>query len=77
MLSSACKNSFNDTIGGVGMLHSPRALTRKSVKKIHQRMMSATFNGNACTTILSQHLTNFCDETDVITFDNELSSLVA
>ena len=60
------------------MLLSPRALkSRNSMKTIQPRMMVATFNGNSCTTIISYYSpTNASDETDLITFYNELSSLV-
>ena len=40
-------------------------------------MMCASFNGNWCTTIISCYSpTNASDETDIITFYNELSFLV-
>ena len=41
------------------------------------RMVAATFNGNPCTTIISCYSpTNANDETDIITFYKEVSSLV-
>ena len=39
--------------------------------------MCASFNGKPCTTIVScYNLTNAGDETDIITFNSKLSSLV-
>ena len=60
------------------MLLRPCALKSfNSTEKIQPRMMIATFNGNSSTTIISCHSpTNASDEKDLITFYNELSSLV-
>ena len=45
--------------------------------KIEARMMISTFNGNTSTTIISCYSPiNACDETDFITFNKRLSSLV-
>ena len=76
--ASAWKNSVNATIEGVGMLIGPRALkSLNSIEKIQPRMMVATFNGNPSATIISCYSpTNVTEETDLITFYNELSSLV-
>ena len=75
---SAWKNSVNATVGGVGLLIGPRALkTLNSVEKIQPRMMAATFNGNPRATILSCYSpTNVSEETELVTFYDELSSLV-
>ena len=75
---SAWKNSVNAAIGGVGLLIGPRALkTLNSVKKIQPRMMAATFNGNPRATIISCYSpTNVSEETELVTFYDELSSLV-
>ena len=75
---SAWKNSVNDTIGGVGILIEPQALkSLNSIEKIHSRMMVATFNGNARATIISCYSpNNVSEETELITFYDELSSLV-
>ena len=72
------KNSVNTAIGGVGRLIGPRGLkSLNSFEKIKLRMMVATFNGNPSTTIISCYSpTNVRDETDLIAFYNELSSLV-
>ena len=68
--ASARKNSINTTIGGVGMLIGPQALkSLNSIEKIHPRMMVATFNGNP-------RATNIIEETDLIAFYDQLSSLV-
>ena len=75
---SAWKNSVNAALGGVGLLIGPRALiTLNSVEKIQPRMMAATFNGNPKATIFSRYSpTNVSEETELVTFDDELSSLV-
>ena len=75
---SAWKNSVNAAVGGVGLLIGPRALkTLNSVEKIQPRMMAATFNGNPRATIISCYsATNVSQETELVTFYDELSSLV-
>ena len=75
---SAWKNSVNAAVGGVGLLIGPRALkTLNSIEKIQPRMMAATFNGNPGTTIISCYSpTNVSEETEIVTFYDELSSLV-
>ena len=75
---SAWKNSVNAAVGGVGLLIGPRALkTLNSIKKIQPRMMAATFNGNPRATIISCYSpTNVNEETELVTFYDELSSLV-
>ena len=75
---SAWKNSVNASVGGVGMLIGPKALkTLNSIKKIQPRMMAATFNGNSKATIISCYSpTNVSEETEIVTFYEELSSLV-
>ena len=76
--ASVWKNSVNTAIESGGMLIGPQALkSLNSIKIIQPRMMVATFNGNPSTTIIScNRSTNVSDETDLITFYNELSSLV-
>ena len=75
---SAWKNSVNAAVWGVGMLIGPRALkTLNSIEKIQPRIMAATFNGNPRATIISCYSpTNVSEETELVTFYNELSSLV-
>ena len=75
---SAWKNSVNATVGGIGMLIGPRALkTLNSIEKIQPRMLAATFNGNPRAIIISCYSpTNVSEETELVTFYNELSSLV-
>ena len=75
---SAWKNSVNAAVGGVGLHIGPRALkTINSVEKIQPRMMAATFNGNPRATIISCYSpTNVSEETELVTFYDELSSLV-
>ena len=76
--ASAWKNSVNTTIGGVGMLIGLLAQKSiNSIEKIQPRMMVATFNGNPNATIISCYSpTNVSEETDLIAFYNDLSSLV-
>ena len=75
---SAWKNSVNATVGGVGMLIGPKALkTLNSNERLQPRMMAATFNGNPKATIISCYSsTNVIEETELVTFYEELSSLV-
>ena len=75
---SAWKNSVNAAVGGVGMLIGPRALkTLNNIERIQPRMMAATFNGNPKATIISCYSpTNVSEETELVTFYEELSSLV-
>ena len=77
-LATAWKNSVNATIGGVGMLIGPWALkSLNSIEKIQPKIMVATFNGNPSATIISCYSpTNVSEETELITFYNELSSFV-
>ena len=60
------------------MLIGQRALkTLNSIERIQPRMMAATFNGNPRATISSCYSpTNVSEETELVTFYNELSSLV-
>ena len=64
-------------IGGVGILIRPRALkSLNSIEKIQPRMMVATFNGNPSATIIFCYSpTNVSEETELIAFYDELSSL--
>ena len=75
---SAWKNSVNATVGGVGMLIGPSALkTLYSIERIKARMMTATINGNPRTIIISCYSpTNVSEETEIVAFYDELSSLV-
>ena len=60
------------------MLIVPRTIkSLNSIEKIQLRMMVATFNGNPSATIISCNSpTNASEETDLIAFYVELSSLV-
>ena len=75
---SAWKNSVNAAVGRVGLLIVPRALkTLNSIEKIQPRMIAATFNGNPRAKIISCYSpTNVSEETELVTFYDELSSLV-
>ena len=60
------------------MLIGPQALkSLNSIEKIHSWMMVATFNANPRATILSCYRpTNVSEETELIAFYDEISSLV-
>ena len=60
------------------MLIGPRALkTLNSIERIQPRMMAATFNGNPKATIISCYSpTNVSKENEMVTFYEDLSSLV-
>ena len=75
---SAWKNSVNAPIGGVGRFIGSRALKSfNSTEKIQPRMMVATFNGNPSAIIVSCfNPINVSEETELIAFYDELSSLV-
>ena len=62
----------------IGMLIEPQALkSLNSIEKIQTRMMVATFNGNPSVTIIYCYSpTNVSEETELIAFYDELSSLV-
>ena len=68
---STWKNPVNATVG-------PRALkTLNSIERIQPRMLAATFNGNPRAIIISCYSpTNVSEETKLVTFYDELSSLV-
>ena len=75
---SVWKNSVNATVGGVGILIELRALkTLNSIERIQPRMTTATFNGNPRATIISCYSpTSVSEETELVAFCDELSSLV-
>ena len=60
------------------MLIGPRALkSLNSIEKIQSKMVVATFNASPSTTIIScYNPTNVIEETDLVAFYHELSSLV-
>ena len=76
--ASAGKIYVNATIGGLGILIGPRVLqSLNSIEKIQPRMMVAMFNGNPSAKIIScYNPINVSEETYLIAFYNELSSLV-
>ena len=76
--ASAWKNSVSAMIGGVSMLIGSRTLKSLIlIEKIQPRMMVGTFKGNPSTTIISSYSpANVSEETDLIAFYDELSSLV-
>ena len=59
------------------LIESQALKSQNSIEKIQPRMMVATFNGNPSATIIScSNPTNVSEETDLIAFYDELSSLV-
>ena len=76
--ASAWKISVNAVIGGVRIPLNPHALkSLNSIKKIQPRMLVATFNGDLDTTIIFCYSPiNANDETEITTFNSELSPLV-
>ena len=68
----------NAVIGGVGMLLGHCAQkSLNSIEKMQQRMMCASFNEKPCESITSFNSpSNASDETEIITFYNDLSSLI-
>ena len=60
------------------MLIGPRALkSLNSIERIQPRMLAATFNGNPRATIISCYSpTNVSEETELVTFYDELTSLM-
>ena len=78
MSASAWTNSVNTATGGVGMpIGSQAQKSLNNIEKIQPSMTVATFNGNHSTTIISCYSpSNASDETDLVTFSNEPSSLV-
>ena len=74
--ASCVKNSSNSSIGGVGLLLSPRAMENLSkVEKISSQVVIADFEGNPKTTVISCHSphNNSSDE-DINHFYNTLRS---
>ena len=65
--SRRCKNAYRNK----------SVKTLNSIERIQPRMMAATFNGNPRVTIISCYSpTNVSEETELVTFYDELSSLV-
>ena len=64
--SSAQKNNMNASIGGVGMLLSPRAHSAlDNIESISPRILIASFNGNPKTSIICCYSpTNVSEETE-------------
>ena len=76
MTASSWKNKSNSSIGGIGLLLSPSAIKSLiKVEKLSPRIISANFNGNPITTVVSCYSpTNVSDEDDVSEFYNNMSS---
>ena len=74
--ASCVKNSSNSSIGGVGLLLSPRAMENLSkVEKISSQVVIADFEGNPKTTVISCHSPhNNSSDDDIIHFYNTLRS---
>ena len=77
LTSSAVKGQNNSTIGGVGMLLSPKAQKAlNAIESINSRTVVATFNGNPAVTIISCYSpTNVSTEDDRQSFYADLSEL--
>lgn len=75
--ASSWKNTRNASIGGIGILLSPRAQKAlDNVEMISPRIIIASFNGNPkCTVISCYSPTNCSPEDEVSNFYDELSSL--
>ena len=76
--SSAWKNSINATIGGVGILISPRAMRcLNNIQKVSPRIIVASFQGNPCSTTISCYSpTNVSEEEQLVKFYDDLSSVM-
>ena len=75
---SAWKNSVKATVGGVGILMGPRTVkSLNSIERIQPKMMVVTFNSNPRATIISCYSpTNVSEETELVAFYDELSSVL-
>ena len=75
MTASSWKNKSNSSIGGIGLLLSPSATNSLiNVEKISPRIITANFNGNPITIVVSCYSpTNVSDEDDVSEFYNNMS----
>ena len=75
--ASAYKNSQGSTIGGVGLLLSPKALDNLlKVEKISDRILVAEFNSNPITSVIACYSpTNTSDDTTVDIFYHDLKGV--
>ena len=75
MTASSWKNKSNSSIGGIGLLISPNATKSLiNVEKISPIIITANFNGNPITTVVSCYSpTNVSDEDDFTVFFNNMS----
>ena len=75
---SCWKNNINASVGGVGILLSPRAQkTLSNIEIISPRIIIASFNGNPRASIICCYSpTNCSNEQDIKIFYDELSSLI-
>ena len=76
--ASAYKNSINATIGGVGMLLSPKACENLiNIEKINDRIMVAEFNSNPILTFIACYSPTNSSEEEVATeFYQSLKSVI-
>jgi len=72
--ASATKNSQRSTIGGVGVLLSPRASDNLlKVRRVSERILTAEFEGNPRITVIAAYSpTNCSEESNVDDFYNDL-----
>ena len=79
LITSSCwKNSVNASVGGVGLLLSPKAMENLSnIDKISSRIIIADFEGNPKSTVIACYSpTNGSSDDDINVFYNELRSVV-
>ena len=75
--ASATKNSVNATIGGVGLLLSPRAQNNLlPVEKISSRILVAEFNSNPINTFIACYSPTNCSVESEVDDYSELKSVV-
>ena len=75
--ASAWRNSAGASTGGVGVLFSPFAnKTMISIKKISDRTLQVTFNGNPKTTVIVTYSATNVTSEDVTDYFNELNESV-
>ena len=74
--NSAWKNECNASIGGVGILLSPRATNAlTNVERVNERILACTFQGNPMATIISCYFpTNNSNEDEIQEYYNQISS---
>jgi len=77
--SSTYKNDINAAVGGVGLTVQKRQLPLlTSIKKVNNRILIATFEGNHKTVIVSCHFPNYHDSIEEVKeFYNQLNIVLS